>query len=195
MTFCKIEIVCGNLIIFYLYPQSMSSDGLFDNYFSGFTQDDFKKIDEAVAAVWEEGRRFGDDSASSGSDESEFPSEIDGLNLNLFTDEEWAKLDNLPDIEQYVSGDNEEPIDTSFASEINLRILTEEDFQRLDAFTYSSSAAGEPSIPIALEVSSGSPGTQTMRVKNLKSPLRQFRRQGVLSVTDLCHPTWCVSSV
>lgn len=154
--------------------RNASSDGLFDSYFSEFTEEDFRKIDEAVA----------------GSLNGSFPPEIDGLNFN--TEDDWA---NLPDIEQSVISDNEGQSDSSFASEIdglNLGTLTEEELQKLDAFISESYSLGRggPSVPIVPEhVSAGSSTTLAER-KKLKSPLRQFRRQGVFSVTDLSQPTW-----
>jgi hypothetical protein len=149
---------------------SISSDGLFDNYFSGFTEEDFKKIDEAVATA----RCF--DDVDRALTDSGFPSEIDGLNLHLLTEAEWAKLDDPPDIEQPI-GDNE----GAFTPETS-GLLTEEESETLVG-------VGGPSIPIVLEHFEVSP-TQTMRTKNLQSPLRQFRRNRVLSVTDLSSPSW-----
>ena len=158
----------------------ISSDGLFDTYFSGFTEEDFRKIDEAVATAKEK------DMSVDALTESDFPSEIDGLNLNLLTEAEWAKLDDLPDIEQPV-GDNE-GLFGAFASEtsgLNQGTLTEEESETLDFESYS----GGPSIPIVFEHCEVTPA-QTMRTKNWQSPLHLFRRHRVLSVTDLSNPTW-----
>src|SRR5258705_5284677 len=116
--------------------RTSSSDSLFDSYFSAFTEEDFKKIDEAVAAAWE---REGclDDTVT----DSDFPSEIDGLNFNLLTAAEWARLDDLPDIEQLVGG-NEGRSDS--ASQLNLGTLN-------TIISGSYSGAGGPSVPFALE--------------------------------------------
>jgi len=148
--------------------RTSSSDSLFDSYFSAFTKEDFKKIDEAVATAW------GKEGCLDDITESDFPSEIDGLNFNLLTAAEWARLDDLPDIEQPVGG-NEGSDSTSQLNPGTLNTIISGNY----------SGAGGPSVPIALEQCETS-----MQTKYLQSPLRQFRRNRVLSVTDLTSPTW-----
>jgi len=145
-----------------------SSDSLFDSCFLAFTEEDFKKIDEAVATAWEKEGCLEDMA------DSDFPSEIDGLNFNLLTEAEWA---SLPDIEQPVGG-NEGQFDST--SEIR----AEGESETLNAIIPGSYSGG-PSIPIALDCE-----VSSTQMKFLQSPLQQFRRNRMLSVTDLTSPTW-----
>jgi exonuclease V len=172
------------------HHRNSSSDELFasDLYFSQFTEEDFKKIDEAVATAWE------GTSALQTKPES-FPSKIDVPDLNT---KDSAKLAYLSDIEDSVE-DNEEPLNRSFASEIdglNLATLTTEELEKLDTFISENYfGSGGPSISISPENLSGeATAMHAGRAKDSLSPLRQFRRKGVLSVTDLSYPTWYVLS-
>ena len=175
---------------------SQSSDGLFVGY-PEFTEEGFKAIDDATAQAYE--RTNSEDIRPVEADKTEesFQSEIDGLNLNNLTEEDWAKLDNgLKDVGETTGEESSKHLEASFASEIdglNMGTLTEDEFAILDAAVYNS--LGEPSIRVGFEPSSvgGSPGPIRKRsAHTLKSPLGSFRRNNILSVTDLTAPVWYV---
>ena len=180
---------------------SQSSDGFFIGY-PEFTEEIFKGIDVAIAQAYERIQSEEIRPVSADKIEESFRSEIDGLNLNNLTEEDWAKLDNdLKNVGEIMGEGSSKYLDASFASEIdglNMEKLTEDDFAILDAAIHKS--LGEPSIPVAFESDSrreveGSPQAGPIRKKSartLKSPLGLFRRNNVLSVTDLAGPVWYV---
>src|SRR6266545_143022 len=172
---------------------AQSSDGLFVGY-PGFTEEDFKVIDAAITHAYE---RIEDvRPVEADKIEESFQSEIDGLNLNKLTEEDWAKLDHyLMDAGEGRGEGSSKHVDSSFASEIdglNMGTLTEDDFAILDAAAHNR--LGEPSIPVVFESNSRSSveGSGPGSAPTPKSPLGLFRRTNVLSVTDLAGPVWYV---
>ncbi len=176
-----------------------SSDGFSDSYFAEFTEEDFDKVDAAVAEAWIRDER---PHADEGDIDESFQS-VGGLDLKLLSEEEWAEIDKLMDIEEPVNEDSQGSwVDTSFRSEVdclNLETLTEDDFARLDSAVpqRTTRVSPGPSLPIQLEVNtpnSNHPApsnpTEPERTTKRKSPLRRFRPNGVISVSDLVAPTW-----
>lgn len=173
-----------------------SSDGIFDSYFGEFTPEDLDKIDSAVTEAWNR------DKADNGAIGESFQSDIGGPNIELLDEEEWDEIDNLTDIEELVNKDREGMAEASFRSEIdglNLGTLTEDDFERLDSAVLQrmTSISAEPSVPVQFEGdtpnsnhNAPSKVAESGTAKKPKSPLRQFRPNGVISVSDLVAPTW-----
>lgn len=175
-----------------------SSDGFSDTYFTEFTEEDFDKVDAVVAEAWIRDERLHTDN---GEIDESFQS-VGGLDLKLLNEEEWAKIDKLVDFEEPVNKDSQASwIDTSYQSEVdglNLETLTEDDFARLDSDVLQRmSRVSGPSLPIQLEVNTPnlnhtapSNPAEPERTTKRNSPLRRFRPNGVISVSDLVAPTW-----
>jgi hypothetical protein len=175
-----------------------SSDGFSDSYFTGFTEEDFDKVDAVVAEAWVRDER---PHADNGDIDESFQS-VGGLDLKLLSEEEWAEIDKLTDIEEPVNKDSQESwVDTSFSEVdgLNLETLTEDDFARLDSDVLQrmTRVSPGPSLPIQLEVdipnsnhTAPSNPAEPERTTERKSPLSRFRPNGVISVSDLVAPTW-----
>ncbi|KAJ3922231.1 exonuclease V [Lentinula edodes] len=70
--------------------------------------------------------------------------------------------------------------------------LTEEQLAQIDAATSSASASTPKSIPhVQVELEGTDISTETPNESERVSPLQQFRKNNILSVTDLVSPSWC----
>jgi len=174
-----------------------SSDGFSDTYFTEFTEEDFDKVDAVVAEAWIRDECLHSDN---GDIDESFQS-VGGLDLKLLSEEECAEIDKLVDLKE--NKDRQESwVDTSFQSEVdglNLETLTEDDFARLDSDVLQrmTRVSPGPSLPIQFEVNTPnlnhpapSNPAEPERTTKRKSPLRRFRTNGVISVSDLVAPTW-----
>ncbi|KAF8971669.1 exonuclease V a 5' deoxyribonuclease-domain-containing protein [Flammula alnicola] len=172
--------------------------------FSDFTEEDFEKIDAAVAS-------------SIGGDEpvadASFESEINGLNLSTLTPQELAEIDAASSQCDTLPLD-EEAANSSFQSDmfdINLGALSAEELALLDAAilldvaipTNDQLSKEGPSVEIEIEDLDGSASgsslaphkndesLNTAKTWHNKTPLERFRSYMPLSVTDLVSPAWC----
>ncbi|KIM47540.1 hypothetical protein M413DRAFT_202550 [Hebeloma cylindrosporum] len=168
--------------------------------FPEFTEEDFARIDAAIASQVAEDKE---------SPDASFQSEIYGLNLNLLTAEELAQLDVVgveTDTEsQYLP----QTADSSFQyadGDLNLGELSAKDLAYLDAAiaeTDGNPQAG-PSIEVEIEIPQDSPDSVALpalqpeesfnnvaKPWNRKTPFQEFRSGMTLSVSDLVYPSWC----
>jgi hypothetical protein len=77
--------------------------------------------------------------------------------------------------------------------------FSEDDLKRIDAELAPPNPKGSPKITVELEKPSEQQGNtpRTITSSNLsteKSPYRQYRRGGILSVTDLASLAWLVAA-
>jgi len=184
----------------------LGSDSFSGLEFPEFTEEDFAQIDANIASQIAPYDALADDS---------YHSEIYGLNLNLLTEEELAKLDTIGSKTETESQHELQEVETANSSfqyasgDLNLGTLSAGELAFLDgAMTeiYRKSQAG-PSIEIEIETpkeSSVAPAVPRLQKEeassevptpqNRKTPLQEFRSRMPLSVTDLVSPSWYVES-
>jgi len=178
----------------------LGSDSFSDLEFP-FTEEDFAKIDAAIASQIAEDKE---------SHDASFQSEIYGLNLNLLTAEELAQLDTVG-VETDTGCQHEiETANSSFHyadGDLNLGTLNAIELASLDAAIAEANVNPQagPSIEVEIEnpqESSDSAALPTLQQKRpsikvskpqkRKTPLQEFRSRVPLSVSDLVHPSWYV---
>ncbi|KAK7465506.1 hypothetical protein VKT23_005481 [Stygiomarasmius scandens] len=85
---------------------------------------------------------------------------------------------------------NEEK-DDDYAALDDFSQFTEEDFAQIDVEISTTLKKGLPKLNIEFETRAAEPAQSSTFRSSHSSPLRQFRRNGILSVTDLVSPAWC----